>query len=69
MLAEPAAYAWPQSVVPGESVGIHAAGPATGARVTVARIGARREVVWRANATSNRIPFRATPARTVAAGR
>ena len=45
-LAEPAAYAWPQSVLPGETVGIHAAGPTTDARVTVARIGARHEVVW-----------------------
>ncbi len=45
-LAEPAAYAWPQSVLPGTSVGLHAAGPATAATVTVARMGARRDVVW-----------------------
>ena len=50
-LAEPAAYAWPQSVLPGETVGIHAAGPPTPALVTVARIGARREVVWTGECT------------------
>ncbi len=50
-LSEPAVYAWPQSVVAGQTVGIHAAGPAIAAQVTVARIGARREVVWRADIT------------------
>lgn len=51
ILAEPSVYAWPQSVLPGETVGIHAAGPATGALMTVARIGARREVVWSGECT------------------
>ena len=50
-LAEPAAYAWPHSVLPGESVDLHAAGPAVPAVVTVARMGARRDVVWTGECT------------------
>ncbi len=50
-LAAPAAYAWPLSVRPGQPVAIHAAGPPTAAQVIVARIGARREVVWREEVT------------------
>ena len=46
-LSEPAVYAWPQSAVRGERVAIHAAGPRMAAQIIVARIGARREVVWR----------------------
>jgi hypothetical protein len=46
-LAEPAVYAWPQSAVAGEAVGIHVAGPPATGRLTIARIGARREVVHR----------------------
>lgn len=46
-LAEPAVYAWPQSVVGGDVVGIHAAGPPTPAQLTIARLGGRREVVHR----------------------
>ncbi len=46
-LAEPAVYAWPQSVVAGERVAIHAAGPPVTAQITISRIGAHREVVWR----------------------
>jgi hypothetical protein len=45
-LAAPALYAVPLSVLPGGAVTLHAAGPTTPARVTVARIGARRDVVW-----------------------
>jgi len=45
----PWVYAWPQSVLPGESVGIRAAGPAVPAQVEIARIGARRVVVWSAD--------------------
>ena len=43
---EPWVYAWPQSVVAGEQVGLRIAGPACRARVQIARIGVRREVVW-----------------------
>jgi hypothetical protein len=46
-LTEPAVYAWPQSAVGGDVVQIHAAGPAATAQLTVARIGAHREVVHR----------------------
>ena len=46
-LAESAVYAWPQSVVGGDTVGIHAAGPPTAAQLTIARLGGRREVVHR----------------------
>ena len=43
---EPWVYAWPQSVVAGDHVGLRVAGPACRGRVQIARIGARREVVW-----------------------
>ncbi len=42
---EPWVYAWPQSAVAGEQVGIHAAGPPGTAQVEVARVGAERQVV------------------------
>ncbi len=51
MLAVPAGYCWPQSVVAGEPVGLHASGPPVPARVLVTRIGLRREQVWRAELT------------------
>ena len=61
VLSEPSVYAWPQSAVAGERIGIHAAGPAVLATVTVARIGARREVVWRGecNLEPHGVPDRA----------
>ena len=43
---EPWVYAWPQSVLPGETVGLRAAGPPAPAQVEIARVGHRREVVW-----------------------
>ena len=46
-LTEPWIYAWPQSVVPGETVALRAAGPSCEGRVQIARIGLEREVVWR----------------------
>lgn len=47
-LGEPAIYAWPQSAVAGERVELFAAGPArVAAKVSVTRIGVRRETVWR----------------------
>lgn len=46
-LTEPWIYAWPQSVVPGETVALRAAGPSCEGRVQIARIGLDREVVWR----------------------
>lgn len=45
-LIEPWVYAWPQSVVAGESVAIHAAGPASEAELEIARVGAEREIVF-----------------------
>ena len=50
-LTEPAVYAWPQSAIAGERVAIHASGPPVGAQIVVARIGAKREVVWRRECT------------------
>jgi hypothetical protein len=43
---EPWVYAWPPSVAPGETVGLRAAGPDAPARLEIARVGLRREVVW-----------------------
>ena len=65
VLSEPTVYAWPQSAVAGERIGIHAAGPAVNAHVTVARIGARREVVWRGECT---LEQHAVPDRSAANG-
>ncbi len=45
-LTEPWIYAWPQSVVAGESVALRAAGPPGEGQVQIARVGARREPVW-----------------------
>jgi hypothetical protein len=42
------AYCWPLSVVPGEAVEVHASTDAPSFDVEVARDGADREVVWRA---------------------
>ena len=42
---EPWVYAWPPSVVPGESVAVHAAGPPADAELEIVRVGAHREVV------------------------
>ena len=44
-LVEPWIYAWPQSVAPGESVRLHAAGPSADVEIEIMRIGATREVV------------------------
>lgn len=44
---EPWVYAWPPSVAPGESVGLHVAGPAGSADLEVARVGQERDVVYR----------------------
>lgn len=46
-LSEPWIYAWPQSVVAGETVALRAAGPPCEADVQIARVGLRREVVWK----------------------
>jgi hypothetical protein len=45
-VSDVAVYAWPQSVVAGDLVGVHASGPAGRAVLEVARVGAGREVVW-----------------------
>lgn len=45
-LTEPWVYAWPQSVVAGDTVGLRAAGPPAAAELRITRIGLRREVVW-----------------------
>jgi hypothetical protein len=45
-LVEPWVYAWPQSVVAGESVAMHAAGPDGEAELEIARVGAEREIVF-----------------------
>jgi hypothetical protein len=50
-LTEPWVYAWPQSVQPGDTVALRAAGPAAAAELQIARIGLRREVVWSADVT------------------
>ncbi len=44
--SEPLVYAWPPSAVAGETVALRVAGPPCEGRVQVARIGARRDVVW-----------------------
>ena len=46
---EPWIYAWPQSVVAGETVALRAAGPAGSGEVRVHRIGLHRELVWSGN--------------------
>ena len=43
MLTEPWVYAWPQSVVAGESVAIHAAGPASDADLEIEADGLRHD--------------------------
>jgi hypothetical protein len=45
-LSEPWVYAWPQSVAPGQTVELRAAGPPVPAELRVVRIGARAEIVW-----------------------
>jgi hypothetical protein len=45
-LSRPWVYAWPQSVVAGQTVGLRAAGPPVPAELRVVRIGARPEIVW-----------------------
>jgi len=50
-LTEPWVYAWPQSVAPGDTVALRAAGPPAAAEVRIARIGLRREVVWTGKVT------------------
>ena len=41
----PALYAWPYSAVAGDVVALHGRGPAGPARIEIARVGARRDVV------------------------
>ncbi len=44
-------YCWPQSVAPGEQVGVHlSSSGARPVRVEVARVGATRDVVFRSDA-------------------
>jgi hypothetical protein len=43
------AYCWPQSVAPGGPVALHVSTDAPSFDVTVARVGAGNDVVWRAN--------------------
>ena len=45
-LTEPWVYAWPQSVVAGETVALRVAGPPGIGEVRITRIGLRRDVVW-----------------------
>jgi len=45
-LSRPWVYAWPQSVVAGQTVGLRAAGPPVPAELRVVRIGARPEIMW-----------------------
>jgi hypothetical protein len=45
-LSRPWVYAWPQSVVAGQTVGLRAAGPPVPAELRVVRIGVRPEIVW-----------------------
>lgn len=45
-LTEPWVYAWPQSVVAGDTVALRAAGPPAEAELRVTRVGQRRETVW-----------------------
>src|SRR5262245_1821054 len=47
-MADPAAYCWPQSVLPGDSVALHASAPDGHVDVEVVRDGAEPAVVWRA---------------------
>lgn len=47
-MSETSVYVWPQSAAPGDTVGVHASGPAGTAEVELVRVGATREVVWRA---------------------
>jgi hypothetical protein len=48
---EPCVYAWPQSVAPGETVGVHGSGAPVSGELQVVRIGAHRTVVHRAPIT------------------
>ena len=41
-----AGYAWPQSVAPGETFGLHLSSELGPVDIEIARIGAQREVVW-----------------------
>jgi len=50
-VSDPAVYLWPQSAEPGDTVGVHASGPAGPATLEIARIGATREVVRTASLT------------------
>ena len=45
-LTEPWIYAWPPSVVAGESVALRVAGPAGSGDVRITRVGATRDTVW-----------------------
>jgi hypothetical protein len=50
-LTEPWVYAWPQSVVAGETVALRAAGPPAEAEVQIHRVGLHRELVWTGSLT------------------
>jgi len=50
-LTEPWVYAWPQSVAPGETVAVRAAGPSAAAQVRIHRVGLHRELVWSGDIT------------------
>ncbi len=48
-LTEPWLYAWPQSVVAGETVGMRVAGPPGPGELRIHRVGLHRERVWSGN--------------------
>jgi hypothetical protein len=65
-MAEPAAYCWPQSVLAGESVALHASAPDGRVDVEVVRDGAQPGVVWRS--TPVEVGLQALPADAPARG-
>jgi len=64
-LTEPWIYAWPQSVAPGDTIGLRVAGPPCEGSVQIARVGLRREVVWTGQVTVEPHPL---PERSAAVG-
>ena len=59
-------YAWPQSVVAGEAVGIHCSASVRDVTIEIARVGATREVVFRRDGIA--IDHHAVPDDVAAAG-
>src|SRR6476660_5211710 len=57
MTSELLAYCWPQSVVAGDEVAIHASGPGVEVAIEVARVGATRDVVRRGSVAAQPQPF------------